>query len=311
MAQGLDYSWGRPNLGQVKQLGYEFVVRYLAAAGGGKEITSNEAAAIRGAGLNLALVYEQYAQRPLEGRSAGQADAKTARAQADSVGFPADRPIYFAVDWDAAENQQAAIDDYLRGAADVLGADLVGVYAGYWIVKRCVENGTAKWLWQTYAWSGGNVHPQAHLYQYKNGQNIAGAGVDINESKQADYGAWGQGSSPAPAPAPAPQPAPAPSGDVHYTVVSGDTLGGIASRFGTTYQHLAQINNIANPNLIFAGEVLLITGSAAPAATYTVVRGDTLSGIATRFGTTYQQLAALNNISNPNLIYTGEVLRVA
>lgn len=40
----------------------------------------------------------------------------------------------------------------------------------------------------------------------------------------------------------------------YYTVRSGDTLSGIASKYGTTYQHLAQINGIANPNKIYAGQ---------------------------------------------------------
>ena len=41
---------------------------------------------------------------------------------------------------------------------------------------------------------------------------------------------------------------------VYYTVKRGDTLSGIASKYGTTYQHLAQINGIANPNKIRAGQ---------------------------------------------------------
>lgn len=45
---------------------------------------------------------------------------------------------------------------------------------------------------------------------------------------------------------------------VYYTVRSGDTLSGIASKYGTTYQHLAQINGIANPNKIYAGQKLRV-----------------------------------------------------
>ncbi|GAA1869047.1 transglycosylase family protein [Pseudonocardia ailaonensis] len=57
------------------------------------------------------------------------------------------------------------------------------------------------------------------------------------------------------APAPAPAPAPAVAGP-SYTVVAGDTLSKIAQRLGTSWQQLAQINGLANPNLINVGQVL-------------------------------------------------------
>ena len=109
-----------------------------------------------------------------------------------------------------------------------------------------------------------------------------------------------------PDPAPAPTPAPAPAGS--YTVKKGDTLSGIASKFGTTWQNLAKINGLANPNLIYPGQVLKVTGSSA--TYYTVVKGDTLSGIAGRYGTTWQALARLNGLANPNIIHPGQKLRV-
>ena len=52
-------------------------------------------------------------------------------------------------------------------------------------------------------------------------------------------------------------PAPKPAGRT-YTVVAGDTLGAIAARYGATYQALAAKNGIANPNLIYPGQVLKI-----------------------------------------------------
>lgn len=56
---------------------------------------------------------------------------------------------------------------------------------------------------------------------------------------------------------------PTPSEDYEtYTVVSGDTLSGIASRYGTTYQKLAEINNIADPNKIYVGQVLKVPKKA-------------------------------------------------
>lgn len=137
----------------------------------------------------------------------------------------------------------------------------------------------------------------------------------------------------------------------YYTVQSGDTLSGIASRYNTTYTHLAQINDLSNPNMIYVGQRLLVATAAtnnatnsgasmptqssaaqsqAPASaqnsqqaansqgqttasaneTYTVQSGDTLSGIAEKFNTTYTQLASINKLSNPNLIYVGQTLTI-
>ncbi|WP_195430771.1 LysM peptidoglycan-binding domain-containing protein [Clostridium sp. D46t1_190503_E9] len=103
-----------------------------------------------------------------------------------------------------------------------------------------------------------------------------------------------------------------------YTVQSGDTLSGIAQRYGTTWEHLAQINNISDPNLIYPGQVLKIgSGSSAGSTsggtriTYIVKDGDTLSGIAQMYGTTAERLAQINNISDPNLIYPGETIVIS
>ena len=103
----------------------------------------------------------------------------------------------------------------------------------------------------------------------------------------------------------------------YYVVRSGDTLSKIASRFGTTTQELVKLNDISNPNLIYVGQVLKIYTNRQVqkddnnfSSTYVVVAGDTLSKIASRFGTTTQELVKLNDISNPNLIYVGEILKI-
>nr|DAP48407.1 MAG TPA: Cpl 1 lysin [Caudoviricetes sp.] len=96
-----------------------------------------------------------------------------------------------------------------------------------------------------------------------------------------------------------------------YTVRSGDTLSSIASKFGTSYQALASLNGISNPNLIYVGQVLRVNGSASASSVYYTVRvGDNLSAIASRYGTSYQSIAALNGLSNPSLIYAGQTLKI-
>ncbi|QBX15860.1 lysozyme [Streptococcus equinus] len=96
-----------------------------------------------------------------------------------------------------------------------------------------------------------------------------------------------------------------------YTVRSGDTLSGIAAKFGTSYQALASLNGISNPNFIYIGQVLRVNGSASTGSVYyTVHAGDNLSAIAARYGTSYQSIANLNGLGNPNLIYAGQTLKI-
>lgn len=92
-----------------------------------------------------------------------------------------------------------------------------------------------------------------------------------------------------------------------HVVQYGETLSSIAYQYGTDYQTLAALNGLANPNLIYPGQVLKVNGSAV-SNVYTVLYGDNLSSIAAKLGTTYQALAALNGLANPNLIYPGQTL---
>jgi LysM repeat protein len=108
---------------------------------------------------------------------------------------------------------------------------------------------------------------------------------------------------------------------VTHTVQRGENLYRIALRYGTTVNAIVAANGLTNPNRIYVGQRLVIpdgTGSAGTTApstttsgTYVVRRGDTLSSIARRFGTTTTSLAQLNGIANPSLIYTGQVLQLS
>lgn len=93
-----------------------------------------------------------------------------------------------------------------------------------------------------------------------------------------------------------------------HIVRSGETLSGIATKYGTTYQTLASLNGLSNPNYIYVGQQLKVSRPASTSRVYVVVAGDNLSVIAQKLGTTYSSLAQKNGIANPNLIYPGQRL---
>ena len=108
-----------------------------------------------------------------------------------------------------------------------------------------------------------------------------------------------------------------------YTVKTGDTLYSIARAHGTTVAALQQANNLANINLIYPGQSLIIpSGSGQPPAppppappptaggTHVVRAGETLNSIARLYGVTSTAVAQLNNLVNPNLIYVGQTLQI-
>lgn len=106
-----------------------------------------------------------------------------------------------------------------------------------------------------------------------------------------------------------------------HKVRPGESLSGIASRYGTTTRALARANGLASSNRIRIGQVLKVPGGtedAAPARTasrsgtktYVVRRGDNLAVIAKRTGIPQRKLMALNSLDNPNRIYPGQRLRL-
>lgn len=198
MLLGLDYAGGRPGGPAITAAGYGFVCRYLSDGGPdlpGKLLTAAEYTDLQAHGVAVVVNWESSADRMKAGRAAGISDAVDAEAVASDLGVPADRPIYFSADWDATPGDQVLIDAYLTGAASVIGAGRVGVYGGYWVVSRCLDNHTATWAWQTGAWSPTNpdgskkVDPRAHLYQRTTGYAfVGGVECDVNEALTIDFG---------------------------------------------------------------------------------------------------------------------------
>lgn len=109
-----------------------------------------------------------------------------------------------------------------------------------------------------------------------------------------------------------------------HVVQPGENLFRIALRYGVDMNTLAAANNIADARRIFSGQVLTIPGLSVPDASpsvenplvavspivHVVQRGETLRSIATQYNLTVDQILQANNISNANLIYTGQSLNI-
>jgi hypothetical protein len=187
MQFGIDFASAPPRPDVLRSQHVDFVCRYVSTVGNPKNITDLEVSRMRAAGIAIVLVFETTADRALAGQAAGVEDARAAAAQAAGVGLGG-APIYFAVDFDATVGQQDQINAYLRGAASVIGKARVGVYGGYWVVKRALDAKACRYAWQTYAWSGGFWDPRAHIRQYRNGATFAGITCDFDEAYKTDFG---------------------------------------------------------------------------------------------------------------------------
>jgi hypothetical protein len=185
MIEGIDCASTVSNPAAVRSAGKRFVCRYVSTPGSWKNASKSELAACRKAGLAVVLVWETTATAALAGEAAGRADAKSARAAATGLGFPANRPVYLAVDFDAQPSQMGPVCAYFKGARDA-GAGPMGVYGGL----RVVTQTGMHYRWQTLAWSGGVWDPKAQIQQYAINGSLAGIGVDYDRATQSDYGQW-------------------------------------------------------------------------------------------------------------------------
>ena len=104
-----------------------------------------------------------------------------------------------------------------------------------------------------------------------------------------------------------------------YTIKSGDTLWDIAVNNGTTVDALMKDNNLSS-HLIYPGDKLNYSSSSSSSVEklaqvkndgyYTIALGDTLGTVADKFGTSVDNLVEINNLSNPHLVYVGQVIKV-
>jgi LysM repeat protein len=109
-----------------------------------------------------------------------------------------------------------------------------------------------------------------------------------------------------------------------HIVAPGDTLWAIGLQYETTWPTLAELNSLPNPDLIYPGQAISLPNpstsgqdivsnnpdelNATSDSLYTVQSGDTLSAIGSQHGIHWSQIARINQIPNPDLIYPGDRL---
>lgn len=230
------------------------------------------------------------------------------------------------LDWEIEQNHAWGNYEYLKQVArrvkERTGVipiiySMAGIYngisavakelnAGLWIAQYADNNPTG---YQAHPWNEGAYG--CAIRQYTSAGRLPGynGNLDLNIAYM-DANAWrkyaAKNGKPAPAPAPS-KPAPAPARKSEDTIAAEV----IAGKWGNGQDRVNRLKQAGyNPATIQA-KVNTKLGANKPAArTYTVRAGDNLSAIAARYGTTYQALAAKNGISNPNLIYPGQVLKI-
>jgi hypothetical protein len=175
--EACDYATPHPNPAGLYAAGIRVVLRY-AGSEAWKCITAPERDRIFAANLRIRAMYEDGAQTALKGFAEGVKDAKAARAAWTALGYPADYPIAFAVDFDATPDQLAGpVSEYVTGINSVEGSrdeEYGGIRTIDFLTAHRLSNGG----FQTYAWSAGQWSAHAEIEQYHNGVTIAGGDVD-------------------------------------------------------------------------------------------------------------------------------------
>lgn len=189
----LDYSAGKPGARNIRDHGFIGAVRYIGLPGYTKNTDRAEFEDFKVHGLGMALVFEWHADDWRGGFARGAEYYVQARNHANSIGFPADRPIYMAVDQDVVTSGEfRAMENYLVGAIDRAGGNprKVGVYGEYDVCVRAAQAFPGIYVWQCRAWSGTPVKMFAgrHLYQHVGTVYVNGIACDFNDVNATDWG---------------------------------------------------------------------------------------------------------------------------
>lgn len=195
-----DYSAGKPGAAAIQKSGALGAIRYIGFPDRSKCTNRAEFVDFDDHNLGMALVFENNTTDWRGGYGAGLVSGRRGRDHANAIRFPADRPIYMAVDQDVVRLGEFAIMiEYLRGAgASLGGVEATGVYGEADVIDRARDAGVASYFWQTAAWSQGRRAKNLNLFQKIGAVKVAGIDCDINEVLTPDWGQHNAGDDMAP-----------------------------------------------------------------------------------------------------------------
>ena len=313
---GIDISvWQRDiNLSQAKAEGVNFTI--IRGAYGNQKDTAFETLYQRAKANGLGVGVYWWTRAVNEAQA-----SEEAQILIDNVlkGKQFEYPIYIDVEDSLLQNLgKAKVDSIITSALTTL--EKAGYYAGFymnrnWYNNYCNGASLSKrftcWLAQ---WSSAEVS-NFPMWQfggetnYQRTNKVAGMTCDQDYCyvdfpsiiKNGGFNGYGKGT---PSPAPQPQPSRKSNEELANEVIAGKWGNGEDRKNRLTqagYDYNA-VQSIVNQKVG--------AGKSSGAEYYTVQKGDNLTKIANRYGTTVNQLVAWNNIANPNLIYAGQKLRV-
>lgn len=247
MSTGVDYAWGRPNPAHIAAAGHKVVLRYLSRDPS-KNLTPAERDALLAAGLDIVLVWEHTAGAALGGARQGTLDGQEAARQLLALGAPRNLAIYFAVDMAITPAQVPTVAAYFAAALRQNPGRNGGSYGSAFTTQAMLDGGHVKYGWQTTAWSGGVVVPQAALVQVGFGRVIDGVSCDLNVI-QHEYGGW----RPKPVAPSKKKPTidPDPGGTV-LVVIRSDAGGGLYLTDGITRRALVSQDDVTHAQALGA-----------------------------------------------------------
>lgn len=212
----IDYAMHQIPAADIKAAGYAGVVNYVSLSRpgsnfGAKPITRPYAESLTAAGLVIVSNY-QYGKpggtAPSDftrGYAGGVADAQTGWQLHTAAGGAQNAPIFFTIDEDISRDTWNNVAlPWFKGINSVLGVQRTGVYGGIDVCQWAIADGVIgasstpgfRWAWQTRAWSGSKIHPNAVLYQRivatasNPGPLVGGFEVDVNDVMAPDVGQW-------------------------------------------------------------------------------------------------------------------------